>query len=62
MEVIQFGNRCTTGCKVLTSEIVFLARPTVDLKKLLEGTSTVPDIDGDSSVVVSLGTEQMGDH
>ena len=28
MEVIHFGNRCTTGCKVLTSEIVFLARPT----------------------------------
>ena len=40
----------------MTSELVFLTRPTVALKKLLEGVITVPDIDGDASVEVSVGT------
>ena len=40
MDVTQFSNRCTTGCKVLTSEFVFLARPTEALKKLFEGSLT----------------------
>ncbi len=60
LDVIQFSNRCTTGHRVLTSELVFLTRPTNDLKKLFGGTSTVPVIGGDASVEVSVGTEQNG--
>jgi hypothetical protein len=60
IEVIQFSSRCTTGRKLLTSEFIFLARPTIALRKLLEGTSTIPGIDGDASVEVSVGTEQNG--
>jgi hypothetical protein len=60
LEVIHFSNRCTTGLRVLTSELVFLARPTSVLQKLLEGASTVPGIDGDTLIAVSVGTEQNG--
>jgi hypothetical protein len=60
LDVIQFNNRCTTGHRVLTSELVFLTRPTKALKKLFGGASTVPVIDGDASVEVSVGTEQNG--
>jgi hypothetical protein len=60
VEVIHFSNRCTTGRRVLTSEFVFLARPTSVLQKLLEGASTVPGIDGDALIEVSVGTEQNG--
>ncbi len=55
LDVIQFNNRCTTGHRVLTSEFVFLTRPTNALKKLW--VSTVPVIGGDTSVEVSVGTE-----
>jgi len=60
IEVIQLNSRCTAGRKLLTSELIFLARPTTALRKLLEGSSTIPGIDGDASVEVSVGTEQNG--
>ncbi len=60
IEVIQFSSRCTTGSKLLTSELIFLVRPTITLRKLLEGDRTIPGIDGDDSVEVSVGTEQNG--
>jgi hypothetical protein len=62
MEVVPFSNRCTTGRKVLTSELVFLARPTVALKKLLKGPARYQALMEMPRWKCRFERSKMGDH